>query len=633
LFGAFWLNLQLLFPKPHRFIENHPVAAYLICYAPLPAVIIVGSLIGFGVITLALIGTVVFLQVIAGLVILAGYHRKTESALEKRQTRLVLWGTGIGLLGMFLLIIIAIVAGRWLASLGEFYLIGILSLMLMGLLLSPISFAYAFGRYRLLEIEGKIRRGTRYAAVTVILLIAFYLVIYGVSELLLDSIGIVDRGPALLLALFLAIGFIPAQRKIQVFAENRIYPERNRLKRMLREFLEQGQIFTEKENFWEQLERKLAESLKIETVYSVIYIEKDDKFHLWRENSDPPFTTDSEFIRQLSGLNNHPLMLDEAEAGERFKLDPDERHWLHDHDIAMILPLVTRSRLIGFLAMPLGRERDDFNAEDLSILMSIAAQVAVASENMVLIEENINKRRLEHELGMAREVQKRLLPKNMPDATGLELGAISRFCLEVAGDYYDVIKLDEKRTVLTIGDVSGKGAGAALIMSNLQASLKTALRIENDLAGIAEQINDLIYENTTPDQFITFFAGIFDSADSTFTYVNAGHNPPMLVRRDGSVEELGEGGLLLGALPHAKYDRGRVNLNKGDLILLYTDGVSEAASDDGEMYGEDRIKKFILEHSGLPSDQLLEHLESDVESFIGGTSFDDDLTLVAARVA
>lgn len=362
MFGAFWLNLQLLFPIPRKIIRNHPIPVYLAIYLPLPAVLIAGSYLDFGNTMLALIGLTVFLQVTIGFVILAGYHIKTKNSLEKRQTRLVLWGTGIGLMGLFLIIIIALIAGRWLAGLDEIYLVGLVILMLFGLLLSPISFAYSFGRYRLLEIEGRIKRGTRFAAVTVALLIVFYLTIYGVSEFLLDSIGIVDRGPALLLALFLAIGFIPAHQKIQTFAEDKIYPERNRLKRMLREFREQGQTFTEQDVFWRQLEQKLAESLKIDAVYPIMYFEKTEKFYHWRKKSELPFKPDSAFIKELSGLKNHPLMLDEAEASERFDLSPEERLWLNNRHIAMILPLVTRSRLIGFLALPFGSDRERFQS-------------------------------------------------------------------------------------------------------------------------------------------------------------------------------------------------------------------------------------------------------------------------------
>ncbi|MEE9554968.1 MAG: SpoIIE family protein phosphatase [candidate division Zixibacteria bacterium] len=632
MFGAFWLNLQLLFPRPRKIIQNHPIPVYLAIYLPLPAVLVAGNYFEFGNTILALLGLTVLVQVTIGFVILARYHIKTKNSLEKRQTRLVLWGTGIGLAVFFLIIIIAIAAGQWLTGLGEFYRVGLLIIMLFGLLLSPISFAYSFGRYRLLEIEGRIKRGTRYAAVTVVLLIVFYLTIYGVSEFLLDTIGIVDRGPALLVALFLAIGFIPAQQKIQTFAEDKIYPERNRLKRMLRDFLEQGQTFTEQETFWIQLEQKLAESLKIDTVYPIMYFEKADKFYHWREKSELPFKPDSAFIKELSGLKNHPLMLDEAEASERFDIAYEEEQWLNDRHIAMILPLVTRSRLIGFLALPFSSDKGDFKAEDLSVLMSLASQVAVASENMVLIEENINKRRLEHELGMARKVQERLFPEKLPETPGLDVGAKSRFCLEVAGDYYDVIKLDDSRTVLTVGDVSGKGAGAALIMSNLQASLKTALKIKNELAEIVAQINDLIFENTTQDQFITFFVGVFDNRESVFTYVNAGHNPPVVIRDNGKIEELGEGGLLLGAFPNAVYEQGSVVLNKGDLLFLYTDGVSEAENNVNDMYGEERIKEFLAANSRLPASELLTNLESDVERFIGDTSFDDDFTLVAARV-
>jgi len=640
-FGAFWLNLQLLFPKPSKFITKHPYIAYSLCYLPLIVLSLAYQLIELNIIG-GIIVSVIMIQVCAGFVILARNHRKAVDPLEKRQTRLVLWGTGIGLLGLFVLIAVGLLFRSWFFGLGPKYILGIINLEFLALLLSPLSFAYAFGRYRLLEVEGKIRRGTRFVMVTVILLFVFYIAIYGISEFVLDSIGIESRGPVLLIALLLAIGFTPAQRKIQVLAESKIFPERNRLRQMLRDFLSQAVTYADKNAFWNELEAHLKDILKVENIYTMLYREERNTYSHWQNGQDSPFTNDSKLINALSGLTSCPLMLDEALACKKLELSADEELWLNERKIAMVLPLQTRSRLVGFISLGFKSEREDFNIEECSMLMSIVSQVAIAAENLQLLEENIEKQRLEKELELARDVQQGLLPGQIPDVPGLEIAAQSIFCLEVAGDYYDIIKIDDKRTALAIGDVSGKDAAAALMMSNIQASFRTAVGSGTQVADpaisgtllsdIVFRINNLIHNNTPSGQFITFFVGVFDSSDNSFVYVNAGHNQPMVFRNDGTVELLDKGGLLLGALPNMPYEQAVVKIDKGELVFLYTDGVSEAENFKDEMFGEERIQAILMENNNITPDEILSKLEDKVQDFIGDVPLSDDFTTLVARV-
>ena len=340
-------------------------------------------------------------------------------------------------------------------------------------------------------------------------------------------------------------------------------------------------------------------------------------------------------------MKNYPLILNEIEGRKDFQLSPEEKSWLAERNVVLILPLRSRSRLVGFIGLGHKTEREDFNAEECGILMTLASQVAVAGENLQLLEENIEKNRMERELGMARDVQRGLLPGAIPPTPGLEIAANSRFCLEVAGDYYDIINIDSDHTVLAIGDVSGKGAAAALMMSNIQASFRTAIGIEaggdkgttgNHLSAIIGQINDLIHRNTPPGQFITFFVAIYKNSAKTITYVNAGHNPPLLMRPSGEIITLDQGGLLLGALPNMPYAQDTVRLEVGDIMFLYTDGVSEAENAAGEMFEESRIKELLLKHRGRPAGEILSTLESEVQSFIGEVPLADDFTTLVARV-
>jgi serine phosphatase RsbU (regulator of sigma subunit) len=637
-FGAFWLNLQFLFPKQGEFMRKHSRLAYILCYLPIIILIPLLMLLQFDWLSIVLI-CVIMIQVWAGFILLARNHIKAGDQLEKRQTRLVLWGTGVGLFGMFILLVVGIFFRGWFAGLDAKYILGIINLEFLALLVSPLSFAYAFGRYRLLEVEGKIRRGTRFVLVTIVLLFVFYLAIYGVSEVVLGSIGVESRGPVLLIALVLAIGFIPAQRKVQSFAESRIYPERNRLRQMLREFLSHSIAYADKKAFWNELEAHLRNVLDVEDIYTLLYEEKEDVFCDWQTGAVSPFTSESKLAAELKGLKSCPLMLDEALAGENLTMD--EESWLNERKIIMILPLQTRTQLVGFIGLGFKSDREEFNAEECGMLMSIASQVAVAAENLQLLEENIEKQRLEKELGMARRVQQGLLPGRIPDAPGLDIAARSKFCLEVAGDYYDIINIDGRYTVIAIGDVSGKGAAAALLMSNIQASFRIAADIgfqvsdpdrDINVSNVVSRINDLIHSNTAPDQFITFFAGIFDSENKTFSYVNAGHNPPMILRSTGGIEMMDKGGLLLGVMPNVAYEQDTVNLQTNDLLFLYTDGVSEAENANGEMYGEERIQAVISEYKNQEPDMILSKLEEEVQDFIAEVPLSDDFTTLIAKV-
>jgi sigma-B regulation protein RsbU (phosphoserine phosphatase) len=343
-----------------------------------------------------------------------------------------------------------------------------------------------------------------------------------------------------------------------------------------------------------------------------------------------PFRYESSFLSRLE-KERRPLLVDEMIASERVELSDDEHEWLLSRRIALVMPLVTNQRLIGFLGMGFKLEDEDYAPEELRILNSYAPQLAMASENIRLVEENVEKRRLEEQMAMARRIQEGFLPQTLPDTPGLEVAAGSRFSLEVAGDYYDIITQNETQTVIAVGDVSGKGAGAALLMANLQASLRTAVGIGVRLSDVVARISDLIYRNTPPEQYITFVVGLYDAASGELRYVNAGHNPPILIRSNGETELLDVGGLILGCLPGSQYEEGVVKLQPGDLVMMFTDGISEAMNDEDEEYGEERIKEFIVRNRALPCTEILSTLEADVVAFCGREPNEDDSTFLIAR--
>jgi sigma-B regulation protein RsbU (phosphoserine phosphatase) len=317
--------------------------------------------------------------------------------------------------------------------------------------------------------------------------------------------------------------------------------------------------------------------------------------------------------------------------GGNISLSAGQKEWLTERKCALLLPLATKDELVGFLAVSCKANGEDFSSEELELLESFSAHIALAAENLKLMRERLEKQRLQEQISMARAVQEGLLPKDIPTIPGLEVSALIRFCMDVAGDYYDIITFDDGRVVFAIGDVAGKGIGPALLMANLQASLRTAAEMDIPLREAAAKINTLVYENTPPELFITFFFASVDPASGTIEYVNAGHNPPLLLGGGGRRKELCEGGLLLGVVPSASYRQGVAEFRPGDTLLMYTDGVSEAMNDLEEEFGENRIAGLAMANSDMKLSGMLQKIEEEVRSFQQSPDFRDDFTLLAVR--
>ena len=629
--GAFWLNLQLLFPHPVRFMREHPFWAYLLCYG-IMVILLIAAVVGliiksqFTIGLYALLG-VALAQIVAGLIVLTVRYRRAKDRLERRQARLVLLGSGTGLACLLLLIVIANIFEDNLPGglIGGLLMINV---SFMVLLLSPISFAYAFGRYRLLEVEGKLRRGTRYALTIIGLLAVAAAIVYFAGSFLKRTM---EGGNVLALALILIIAasIVPLARITQQRLEKWFYPERLRLRRMIHDFLQHALSISDRETFWSELQIRLCDGLRIEDVHPILLVSGNGHYTCMIAG-ETPFTSQSEFVERLA-RERRPVLVDELIASSRVYLTAEEIEWLETQRVGLVLPLIAHSSLIGFLGLGHKTEQEDYAAEELRILGSLSSQIAMVSENIRLLDENIVKRQLEEQLQIARRIQQGFLPQEIPVTVGLEIAAANRFCLEVAGDYYDVIPLEDGRTVLAVGDVSGKGAGAALLMANLQASLRTAVGMGSSLEDVVARINDLIHRNTPPEQYITFFVGVYDPQARALTYVNAGHNPPMLVSRNGDMQFLYTGGVILGFMPGMNYEHETVPLAPDDLIVMYTDGVSEAMNGDEEEFGEKRICDSVCSALHQPVQRILSSLEEEVLTYRGPYPLEDDFTLLLVR--
>ena len=625
---AFWLKLQLLFPHTNRIYGKYRVIANIILL--LPAVTTTAVFLRWpklGAPT-AMTYSVIFLS--AGFLLLLRNHIRAETSLVKRQTRLVLWGSGPGMLFSVVSSVAILFANPLLTRLSLVTRLYLLNLHFLLILLIPLSFAHAFGRYRLLEVEAKLKRGTRFAALNAALLVVFVGFLYTFAELLLKRLGIESRTPTLVLGLALALAFAPVQRRLRHLLERRFYPERARLRGLVRSFLRSAERTTDARAFWKELARKLASGLSATMVYPAL-TGRAAVLRPTNGNAVPPAGLADSLTGQLVNAD-FPLVVDELLASGRLNLGGEHRQWMIDHGVTILLPLRTASGSLGYLLLGRKTDGEDYTSDELNLLRTLARQIALAAENRQLLEEQIEKKKLEEQLGIARGIQEGLLPGILPSIQGLELAARIRFCMDVAGDYYDVVPLQDGRALLAIGDVAGKGLGAALLMANLQASLRVVRNVGISLSAVVHEINGLVCENTPTNMFITFFVAIFDPESRRLTYVNAGHNPPLLLRGNGDIEHLVTGGLLLGVTPDSVYTEECVQLDEGDALFMFTDGVSEAMDRTKQEFGEDRIAAVARSNQDRPLEQALSRIEEDVIRFIGKDRFEDDFTLLAVRV-
>jgi phosphoserine phosphatase RsbU/P len=298
-----------------------------------------------------------------------------------------------------------------------------------------------------------------------------------------------------------------------------------------------------------------------------------------------------------------------------------------------------RDKLLGFISLGPKKSEEPYTGSDVRLLKSVAAQAGLALENANLMreiaDEVAQRERLNREVEIAREVQERLFPQTLPAIAGLDYAGHCRPALGVGGDYYDFLALPQGHLGVAIGDVSGKGIAAALMMASLQASLRgEATRAPENLAAAVSNINRLVYEASAENRYATFFYGQYDPATRAFDYVNAGHNPPMLfhcANGKWSVTRLDIGGTVVGLMKSFAYQQGSVALSRGDILVAYTDGISEAMNQSDEEWGEDRMMKTIESCNSLPAREILQHVFTSADAFVAGAEQHDDMTLVVLR--
>lgn len=435
------------------------------------------------------------------------------------------------------------------------------------------------------------------------------------------------------------------EKRAKLWIDRRFFRESYAAEQVLSELMVEAGQFTETAPLLETVTRRISETLHVENMVMLLRTAGGG----FRLQTAMGVDVPSGFLLGESSESVHALERRRGPATVYFDrpddwlLDasPDERAALRELNVEVLLPLPGRGRLMGVMALGPKRSEQPYSKSDLQLLTSVGTQTGLALENSELIEtlkvELAQSARMNREVEIAREVQERLFPQSFPVMAGVQVTGACRPAQGVGGDYYDCMITGDGKLGLAIGDVSGKGIAAALLMASLRASLRgQTMQGATDLARVVSNVNALLYDSSASNRYATFFFGEYDPATREICYVNAGHNPPVLLRKrsDGTVEQhlLEGGGPVVGLVPGAEYEQCKLQMQRGDLLLLYTDGISEAMDPLDEEWGEERMVAEAERLRDGTAQDVLNGLVRAADAFASGADQHDDMTLMVMKL-
>jgi sigma-B regulation protein RsbU (phosphoserine phosphatase) len=583
------------------------------------------------------------LCVILYLVLTLDKLRSASTEDARRRLRVLTAGMSIGMGSLLLVFVLLPHFGFDPLKSTSYWIRTVGALLFM---VAPLTLAYVVVVQRALDVRVLLRMGTRYALAKASLWVLQVALLAAIGfRVLLPALHKQEPGPTdiigaiIFFSLILALRF-GVSKSLQQWLDRQFFREAYNAEIMLNELSDEVRRFTETQPLLETVARRVCDTLHIRQI--ALLLRRGDSFYVEQAvgvAADGALTLPA----QASSIR---YLLNTNEPARLYRDDPDawylmagtaERRALDLLNAELLLPLPGRNRLMGVMALGPKRSEAAWSHTDLQVLQTVARQTGLALEVSELAHslaaEAAQRERVNREMEIAREVQERLFPQEMPDITGASLAGACRAALGVGGDYYDVFNLVDGRLGLAIGDVSGKGISAALLMASLRASLRgVSLNTPRNFAELMHKVNVLVYEASASNRYATFFFAAYDPRTRRLECVNAGHNPPVLLR-NGEVIRLEAGGPVVGLLPLAPYVEQALTLEPGDLLLLYTDGISEAMTHDDEEWGEDRMIEAARKLRHKPAEEVLSGLFAACDRFTAGAPQHDDMTMLVLKLS
>jgi sigma-B regulation protein RsbU (phosphoserine phosphatase) len=523
--------------------------------------------------------------------------------------------------------------------------------------LFPLSLAYTVIVQRALDLRIILRQGTRYAFARGTLWALQTAVLAFLGFRLFHFAHASGRAAVLISPLiFVVVVFfvrLRIARPLSLWIDRRFFREAYSVDQVLVELSEQARSFRETEPLLRTITERLSQTLHVDRI--AFLLRRGKLFQLQYAQGTPDtldlaLSENSSTIRALT-IDRSPKQVYREHPDPWLALAaPTEVSVLNRLEAELLLPLPGRSSLIGVMALGPKRSEEPYSRSDRRLLSSVALQTGLAIENSALVhslaEESAQRQRIDREIEIARQVQQLLLPQTYPVVAGLEFAGFSRAAREVGGDYYDFIPLENGRLGIAIGDVSGKGISAALLMASVRSALH-GLTFSGmlDLARLIEGLNRIIYDSSTSNRFVTFFFGEYDPSTRILDYVNAGHNAPVLLRPTAPqkdsycdpeapcmVQRLETGGPVIGIFSQVQYEQGRIQLQPFDAFIAFTDGISEAMTADLEEWGEEQLIAAAKMSTHLSAEAMISVVIASADRFTAGAPQYDDLSLVVLKV-
>jgi sigma-B regulation protein RsbU (phosphoserine phosphatase) len=582
--------------------------------------------------------------IVLGLVSLIWNGLRAPTAEARRKVRVLVIGTAVGVapLLVFSAAFIRSDTGANPIDLPFYAWVG----GVVGIILVPLSFAYAVFKHRVMEIPVLLKRSARYVLVkrgfAAFIITASVVAAWAAVEFFSGFFtGLFGSGPQVILSAgmaatgfggALALAGARVQRGVRDRLDQAFFRGAYDARQILEDLAQRIRGAQSCDEVASLLEKQVCEALH--PALLAVYIESSEGCLRTEAQSVPAS------LRTLA--KNLPALEEIASRGRPFDVPPPgsgrspEFSILDPLNPECIVPMSARGgRLVGAIILAQRLSEEPYSSDDKRLLASVANQSGLAIDSIRLAEAMAqrleNERRAAQELEMAKVVQTRLLLQRARHPNTLEYAGRCVQARAVGGDYYDFLDLGENRIVLALADVSGKGLPAALLMASVQAILRTHCADSHwDLGTVMRQMNRLLYESTAPEHFVTMFVGDYNDANRRLHYVNCGHNPPIVLKREGEVLWLDSTACVLGAFRQWDCSVEGITLEPGDLIALYTDGISEASNGQDEEFGAERLTASLRQHRNEPLGAALDAVILSVQEFAGGNQA-DDLTLILAR--
>lgn len=535
----------------------------------------------------------------------------------RRRLLLLYAGATVSLTPVFIFVLIGLVNGQSFFEMES----GLLSFFLLVMILGfPLTMAYVIVVERAMDVRVVIRQGLQYLlaskGVLVLQILLSAVVIFAAASMAVGDTNRPQRIQLIAGGIFGVAIIRLFSMKLRTWIDRRFFREAYDAEQLLSELANKVRTMVETGPLLETVATRISESLHIPRV--AVLLNGGGALRL--AYAVGYMTTPDVLI---------PVDSPDMEKSARTQLDAE-----------LVLPLSLNQKILGALTLGPKRSEEPYSKADVRLLGSVATQTGLALENSRLTAEvaaEVAERvKTNREMEIAREVQERLFPQELPDVAGLECAATCRPALGVGGDYYDFLQLPDGKLGIAIGDVSGKGIPAALLMAGLRASLRgQTIQGADDLAALMSNVSQLVYESSSSNRYATFFYGQYEPATRQLTYVNGGHNPPMVFRGNDEVLRLDVGGPVVGLLPGVfAYQQGTVTFQSGDTFVAFTDGISEAMNAEYEEWGEERLIACAreLRQRAAVAEEMMTELIAAADRFVAGAKQHDDMTIIVARI-